>query len=56
MKKRDMLICLTSQPQLFCAFYAKATTGKLMLVLLYAGNFLNTIGLYMSKVTNIANY
>ncbi len=56
MKKRDMLICLTSQGIPFCVFYAKMARGKLMALLLYTGHFLNTFGLYMSKVTNIVNH
>jgi hypothetical protein len=54
LKKRDMLIYLTSQVCLFCVFYAKMAWGKVMVLFLSANHLIATIGVHMSKVTNIA--
>jgi hypothetical protein len=54
LKKRDLLIYLTSQVCLFCVFYAEMAWGKVMVLFLSAGHLIATIGVHMSKVTNIA--
>jgi hypothetical protein len=54
LKKRDMLIYLTSQVCLFCVFHAKMAWGIVMALFLSTGHLIATIGVLMSKVTNIA--
>ncbi len=54
LKKRDMLIYLTSQVCLFCVFYAKMARGIVMVLFLSTSHLIATIGVHMSKVTNIA--
>ncbi len=54
LKKRDMLIYLTSQVCLFCVFYAKMARKIVMVLFLSTGHLIATIGVHMSKVTNIA--
>jgi hypothetical protein len=54
LKKRDLLIYLTSQVCLFCLFYAKMAWGKVMELFLSADHLIATIGVHMSKVTNFA--
>ncbi len=49
-----MLIYLTSQVCLFCVFYAEIALGKVMVLFFSADHLIATIGVHMSKVTNIA--